>query len=98
MRKALTKKPILYIFIYYIQRKRMGNKTGRLFCTIKDFRIRLSHLGIRKNLSKAILLDMKRYNFVKDINFKNGQIEFRKTSEDADLFKDIISMRREGLL
>lgn len=98
MTKPLTKKPLIYLFIYYCQRKKMGNKTGRLFCRVKDFRIRLSHMGIRKRLANEILNDMARYDFVKSVNFKNGMIEFKKTSDDAELFADMIKLREMGLI
>lgn len=71
-----------------------------MICSKVELRQMLSQpLGINKRLSEFILRDMKRYHMIRNITHgRKGRIEFKNPADDADLFSDLVELRRANLI
>lgn len=93
----MRKLPILYTQIYCLIRQRIGNRTGEITITNREFRRIVSFpLGINKQLSKLLLKDMQSYGFVK--HESKDRIVLTKVTDNEKILEELQEFKKEGLL
>jgi hypothetical protein len=93
----MIKYPLLYLILYCKIRRK---KKGEITCNKKDFRLKLAQpLGVDSRTAEFVLRDFKRYKMIRDIERgRNGRIVFKSMNENADLFNDLVELRKVGLI
>lgn len=89
--------PVIYTQIYCRIRRRIGNKTGEITISNKEFRRIVSQpLGIDKHLAKLLLSDLQRYGFVK--HESKDRIILSKVTDNQKILPELQNFKKEGLI
>jgi hypothetical protein len=95
----MIKYPLIYLYLYCKIRKRIGGKET-VICSKSAFRKMIAEpIGIDRRAAEFMLRDIKRYHMIRSITHgRKGMIEFKNPADDADLFSDLVELRRANLI